>query len=411
MHRWTRPLSLLLLAVVAPPLESQQRALTLGEAISLAQENNPEVRAQAGEVAAAQARLAGASTLLRDNPSFSIASGPRSSPAGESRDDNFQVLQPFEVFGQRAARIEAARADLGAAEARLRALRVEVAARAREGFGGALAAEQRARLAEEALAVARQGVSAAEERFEAGAAALLEVNTARVELGRMGRERGEAERRLAEALADLNLLLGVDPATPVAPHGELEHDAAVPEEAALLAAALANRPELEAGRQTLEAARAEARLAARERLPVPRLGASYSREEESDTRIVQGLLSFEVPLFQRNRAARGVAAARVAQAEAAMAATDRQVRQEVTTALARVEAARSAAAGYASDVVKAMQDNMELATESYRAGKIDFLQLLQIRRQSLDARREHIGVLEELNAAMAALDRATGRSG
>ena len=69
---------------------------------------------------------------------------------------------------------------------------------------------------------------------------------------------------------------------------------------------------------------------------------------------------------------------------------------------------RSAADGFASDVVKAMQENMELGTESYRAGKIDFLQLLLIRRQTLEARNEHINVLEELTAAQAQLDRSTG---
>ena len=51
---------------------------------------------------------------------------------------------------------------------------------------------------------------------------------------------------------------------------------------------------------------------------------------------------------------------------------------------------------------------MELGTESYRAGKIDFLQLLLIRRQTLEARNEHINVLEELTAAQAQLDRSTG---
>lgn len=62
-----------------------------------------------------------------------------------------------------------------------------------------------------------------------------------------------------------------------------------------------------------------------------------------------------------------------------------------------------------TDVVKAMQQNMELVTDSYRAGKIDFLQLMVIRRQAVEARREYIDVLEELNAAQASLDRAVGQ--
>jgi cobalt-zinc-cadmium efflux system outer membrane protein len=57
-----------------------------------------------------------------------------------------------------------------------------------------------------------------------------------------------------------------------------------------------------------------------------------------------------------------------------------------------------------------MEENLELGTESYRAGKIDFLQLLLVRRQTLEARHEYLDVLEELNAAQAQLDRALGRS-
>jgi len=298
---------------------------------------------------------------------------------------------------------------LGAAEARLEAQRAEVAAAVRESFGQSLAAQLRAQLAIEALTVAQEGVAAAQERFEAGAAALLEVNTARVELGRMARDRGETQRRSAEALGELHLLLGLDSAEVLSLQGELLARGSILEEATLIDQALANRTEITASRRELDAAKAEARLAAREWIPTPRIGASYSREEESDTRIVQGLLSFDLPLFHRNQAARGVAAARITQLETALEATIRQVRQEVATAVARLRAARAAADGFASDVVKAMQENIELSTESYRAGKIEFLELLLIRRQALEARHEQIDVLEELHTAQVRLDRALGR--
>lgn len=251
-------------------------------------------------------------------------------------------------------------------------------------------------------------MSAAEERFRAGAAALLEVNTARVELGRASRGRAEAERSRAEAIGNLRLLVGLDPFQTLTVQGELKPDAPPGDAAALLAQARVNRAELTASRRTLDAAKAEARLASKEWIPSPRIGASYTREEESDATIVQGLLAFDLPIFNRNTAARGVAAARVRQMDAEREATERRVTQEVLTALARLDAARSAADGYAGDVVKAMQQNMELATDSYRAGKIDFLQLIVIRRQAIEARREYIDVLEELNTAQASLDRAVG---
>jgi cobalt-zinc-cadmium efflux system outer membrane protein len=228
-------------------------------------------------------------------------------------------------------------------------------------------------------------------------------------MGRVSRDRGNAERRRAEAFADLHLLLSLDPLETVTLQEEQVSDEPVPGPAELVQEALANRGEMKASRRALDAAKAEARLASREWIPSPRIGVSSSHEQESNATIVQGVVSFDLPLFNRNKAARGVAASRVAQSETALEATDLRIRQEVLTALARVQAARSAADGYASDVVRAMQENMELVTESYRAGKIDFLQLLVIRRQTLEARREYIDVLEELNAARAQLNRAVGR--
>ena len=412
MSRLIRPLCILLSVGAASPAIAEPRTLTVEEAIRVALERNPDVLTFARTVDAAQARLAGASLLLQGNPTVTAAVGPRASAAGRSLDHSFQILQQFEIGGQRGARIDAAEAALEAsqAQAQAQALRADVAAMVRQAFGRALAVEQRVRLAAEAFSLAQQGVGAAEERFRAGAAALLEVNTARVELGRAARERGEAERRRAEAFGDLHLLLGLDPLEELTLRGDLAAQEPVVEPAELVREALENRGEVRAARRALDSARAEARLASREAIPSPRLGASYSREEESDTTIVQGVVTFDLPFFNRNKAARGVAAARVAQSETAREATDRRIRQEVLTALARFQAARAAADAYASDVVKAMQENMELVTESYRAGKIDFLQLLVIRRQTLEARREHIDVLEELNAARAQLNRALGRA-
>ena len=170
--------------------------------------------------------------------------------------------------------------------------------------------------------------------------------------------------------------------------------------------ALAQRADLQAARAELEAARARQRLATREALPSPRLGVTYSREEEAQ--IVQGTLGLELPLVQRNQAARGVAAARLAQAEQALQTLERAVRMEVRLATERYQTASAAADAYGGGVLAALEENLALVNEAYRAGKVDFFELLVIRREALDARRDYIEALEELNAAGAQLKRAVG---
>ncbi|MCY1017881.1 TolC family protein [Pyxidicoccus sp. MSG2] len=375
--------------------------------MAFALEHSPHLLSVRAQSAAARARVEGAGLLFQQNPEVSAAVGPRTRPGGNSVDLGLGVSQRLEVFGQRAARKDVARAELTASDARLATARIDLAADVREAFALARAAEQEALLAEEGRALAEQALQAAEERRGAGAASLIEVNTARVEQGRATRERTLALQRRSSALAQLRLLLGLEPTEALTLEGGQDTER---KEAPLLAAlqekALAQRGEVQAAAAEVEAARAAGRLAAREVLPSPRLGATYSREE--DATIIQGTLGIELPLFNRNQAARGESAARRVEAEGTLRAVEQLVRSEVALALERYRTASAAADVYSADVLAALQQNLELVNEAYRAGKVDFLQLLVIRRESLDARRGYIDAVRELAAADAQLTRAIG---
>ncbi|ATB35205.1 outer membrane efflux protein [Cystobacter fuscus] len=392
--------------MAAPALAA--RSLTLDESVALALERSPRLVSARADAAAARARLRGASLLSQANPELQGSVGPRlKDTGGNSIDVGVGLSQRLEVFGQRGARKESAEAQLTASDARLEALRVQLASEVREAFARALAAEQLALLAGEGRSLAEQSLKAAGERRAAGAASLIEVNTARVELGRAAREVALVAQRRIVALAEFRLLLGLEPSEELVLQGGLRPGSPAPLPLdALVERALARRADVKAARSELEAARAEATLAAREALPTPRLGASYSREEGAN--IIQGTLGIELPFFNRNQAARGVGAARVAQAEASLEATERLVRSEVGLALERHRVASAAAEVFNEEVLAALQQNLELVNEAYRSGKVDFLQLLLIRRDALDARRGYIETLEELANADAQLKRAVG---
>src|SRR5215217_2944360 len=110
MSRIVGLLTLLLVVLSGAPSFAQPRTLTVEDAIRLAVAANPDLRRSDEEVAAARARVAGASTLLKENPTVSLSVGPRSDMLGRSLDYSVQVLQPIEIGGQRGARIDAAEA-------------------------------------------------------------------------------------------------------------------------------------------------------------------------------------------------------------------------------------------------------------------------------------------------------------
>lgn len=394
-----------LLGLWAAPAAAAE--LGLDEAIRLALERNAEVRLAQGELQVATARRPGAALLLQGNPELSASAGPRLRAGSVSPQVSVSVSQPVEVGGQRGARIDAAAAAIRSAEARLAARTAAVVAEVRQAFGRALAAQAGVTIADEAVRLAKQALAAAEQRHQAGDASRVEVNTARIEVGRTSRAGVAAALRAQVCQAELRLLLGLGPHEDLRLKGTLETLAPPPAlEAQARARALDRRADVRAARAEVDEAEAELRLATRDAFPSPRLGASYGTEEGAH--IVQGTLAWEVPLFNRNQAAQALARGRVSQSRLSLQALEQRVTQEVELALARVRAARAAADAFGAEVLRAAESSVELANEGYRAGQLDFLQLLLIRRDALDARRGHVEALEELNAAAAQLDQALG---
>jgi cobalt-zinc-cadmium efflux system outer membrane protein len=359
------------------------------------------------EVAAARARLTGASLLAQENPELEAAAGPRRAGGERSTDWEVGVSQRLEPYGQRGLRREAARQLVGAAEARLEMRRVEVAAEVRTAFYRALAAGEQAKLAVEAFDLADEAFKAAEVRQRSGAASTIEVNTARIALGRSLRERSEADQRRTSAIGALIVLLGLDAREGFTLKGKLDPttNEAVDGEA-VLKAAMEQRSDLVAARRDLEAARAEARLAGRAAYPNPRLGVSYSEEEGAQ--VLKGGIAIDLPLFQRNQAERGVTTARVEQLARAAEALERTIRAEVMVAVERLRTAAAAAKAFGGAAITSAHENLQLGNEAYRAGKVDLFQLLVIRREALDARTGYLAALEELAGAEAEVKRVSG---
>ncbi len=133
-------------------------------------------------------------------------------------------------------------------------------------------------------------------------------------------------------------------------------------------------------------------LATRSVVPTPAIGISIQREESAN--VVLGTLSFDLPLFARDQAERGVASARVQQARVALAALERRASQEVRLAAERMRAARRVLGAFDPAMTAALAENLALVTKAYQAGQIDFVRYQLLRRDVLEARRDRIDGLE-----------------
>jgi len=393
------------LAVAGNASAAPAAVLTREQAVARALSENPEIQSLEAAVEAAQGVLGADRRFLRSNPVVDGAVGPRKGADDDTLDWSVGLTQELEIAGQRGNRIALREAELLAARARLEARAVALAAEVRQAFGAALAARERQQLAGEATRLAQEALAAANERLEAGAGTRLEVNTARVELGRAMRERGVAEQQQAAAENNLALLLAVGADTGLQLTGNLGGQ--LTGSAAALREQAKQRMDLIAAELQLDAAKAAAKLAAAEAFPDIAVGASY-RQEEGD-RIVQGTLAVPLPIFDRNQEGRAVATAQVRQAAAELAALQRRVEAELQLALSRYETARATVDAFGNDAVQALEQNLEMVNEAYRAGKIDFLQLLLVRRETLASQQAWIDAQEDLDRAEAEVLRVLGR--
>ncbi|WP_407605333.1 TolC family protein, partial [Pseudomonas aeruginosa] len=149
--------------------------LTLSEAIRLAFEGNPGLRAAARDIdiAAGERIQAGA----RRNPELSILSEGLQK---EQRTRTVQFSQPLELGGKRAARIVAADVGSEIAAADLAGYRTSLRADVVTAFFDVVAAQERYQLAQESQQLAQRVSDAAARRVIAGKVSPVEETRARV---------------------------------------------------------------------------------------------------------------------------------------------------------------------------------------------------------------------------------------
>jgi outer membrane protein, heavy metal efflux system len=373
--------------LAAPMAHAEPAAgLTLDRALQLLRAGPPAqaLRLRADE---ARGRLAGA-RRLGDNPTVTGSLGPRLLPGpegGRRLEGGVELMLPLELSGQRGARIGAAEAALAAEQAGAEVALLRAEAEVALAFFRTLAGAERERVAAAAETDARRSAEALERRHQLRDVALLDVNVGRGALARATalRESARADRLGGEA--ELRRLLALDDAGPLAPVGDLRDQRrfSLP---ALLARAQ-GRADVRALEAEAREARAEVDLGRAARWPRVALGGSYERDEGAD--VVRGILSLELPLFERGQGPRAAGQARARRLDLEAGLARRAAVAGVRGAHAAREA-RLAAVRTLEQALPLLDQNDELARKGYQAGELPLAAWLLVRREALDARLEYL---------------------
>ena len=392
MHR---ALAAFVAAVVAVPTAAgQPTVVTEAEFLAAVDEDHPALAALRMDVGVARAEGLAASALA--DPELGAV---REDPEGDGEQLDLTVAWRPPRPGRRLA-VTAAEHRVAAAEARLESERLALHVALHEVYAAwAVAGERRDRLAGRAARIAELA------RREAARAERGEVSG--LQARRLALAAAEAASRLALAEADAEAaratVRGWMPALPNNAIPKLP--ALVPRPAVLPAA----HPRLIALEQDLAAARLSRRAAERVVL-WPELVAGWQRQD-FDAGSVEGPilgLSWPLPLLDRNRAERSLAASREVTAEARLQVADQRLEADRTGALAaygRLEAA-------AREACEATADNASMdaaAVAAFEQGEASVTDLLETLRSAVDAESAALDLHSAALAAFRRLEDLAGR--
>ena len=388
---------LLLGSVFAPVLRAQE-PLTLEQALNRARTRAPQVLAAQGRIDEARGRLTGASLFLQENPIIGSSVGPRYSPNGNTTDYDISLSQSFELGARRGARIALARAGIERETAASRDVVRDLLRDVSVAFVRGLAAKERRSLAEASSKIADELFESMNRRYQAGDVPILDVNLARNSSARARAELRASEAAYKSVLGDLRLSLGMSVVEPLEIIGDLHYRK--PFELSALLAKAGDRPELRALAAEKAEAQADARLGVGFRWPT--VAPEFSFKRDQGDKVVQGGLTFTLPIFNRGQELQAVGQARTRRLDRELDATRRAIPVEIQTAYDVYTLHVAAVEELERDALPSLAENETLARRSFEEGEIGLAELLLIRRDAFELRSVYTDRL--LEAAVAGIE-------
>ena len=425
-----RNLALAATAVLAVwmPRAAWASPLTLSGALAEANTSAADLATARSHITVARAGFASADKVVATNPTLS-ASYTSGAPFGDAdRAWTLGVSQTFEVGGQQGLRRDVASSEVAASSAELSRVRNEVLGAVVIAFYGLDTARRVALVDREIAELYERLLGVARTNLEKGVGTKLDVLSLEVEVARLRAEEAGAVGLAASLEADLAALLGRTGAAAIEPLTDDTPVVPTVDPGALVAKALARRPELTALRARQRRFQAEGRLAVREAWLSPTFGVGVQRERMAfgregfqlapggapgllgiDERRTAIVVSASIPLAVFDARA-GTVARSSASFDLALAEEKAQrarIEGEVRAAAALVKSAGEAFAIQE----KARAAATEAAVgyrDAYERRQIGVADLLLAQERLLRARLVHLGARGALLRAVAMLERATG---
>jgi cobalt-zinc-cadmium efflux system outer membrane protein len=382
-----------------PPQVSLDDGLTEAEAVAIALWNNTEFHATLAELGIARADLVEAGLL--PNPILSLVF-----PGGTGAHEGtlsipIQILQRHTRI--RIAEIDAERVANDLLQTGLSLVRDVRVAHAELGL-----ADARAALRGRESALLGDIAEIAEDQLRAGSISALEQDRVQADALTAVAAHQESVRLVTAARRRLAELLGLTDLTAMRlAAAESISVGPLPELDALVALALASRPDLRAAELAIEAAGESARL---ERQQVYDFIALIDLQEDKGADLETGPgVQMDLPIFTRNQGGKLRTTTQIEQAMLRYTAARRRIVLDVSATYADFSAALSAAQAWQDDIVPRLEASLQGVQRELEIGRSSELLVLRGEQRLLAARVAGAEATAELGRAAANLAHSVGQ--
>jgi len=380
--------------------------LTFGRALDLAQRQSPLLQAGDSSIRAAQFEAAASGHLPDPKLVAGIDNYPVSGPNRGTLEGDFMTMQKLGFMqevpnaAKRAARVQAAAANVSASEAAQRVARWKVRLAAAQAW---LARSYLERKLDVFDALAKDNASLAgalRAQVASGRSEAVEPIVQQQEQVRLEDRRDELLREIAKATASLRQVIGQGAEDPIA--GAAPEMAIDPQH---LRARIEVHPELQAFSAAQAIAEADVNAAKAEKRPDWGVEVSYAKRGPQFGNMVSVQFTVGLPLFAGTRQDPAITAkvmqrSRVAAEREAM---QRERMSELDAALAEREALLRQLQRSREQSVPLAEQRVALMTAAYGGAKANLASVFSARRELLDERLRAIDLQGQLDAVTAKL--------
>ena len=403
-----RYLFVLFLLISVSPLTAQERTLSLEEAVSVALQNNADLRASQLEVKAREARMRQAGAI--PNPDLEVytedVAGSGEFEGFENSQTTSQLSQRLELGGKRGARRNAALLNRDVATADLEIKRRNLIAGVRKAFLTVLLAQERTRWMQEILTISQQFSRVVVERIQAGKIPPIDELKAQTVVAIAEIDLTRATQDLASARFELAQWMGTSEPQFESLRGEPEP----PVDLQLQTLIQIVSTTAAVKKAEVEVAESEALLNVERSKRVPDLtvtGGYRQIVSTGDSAFVAGV-RLPIPLFDRNTGAIEEAQKRIQKSERLKSAVALQVRTALTKSYQTYSSAKLEAEALRSRVLPASQTTFDAISEGYRLGKFGYLDVLEAQRSLVQSRLQLLRAMSDIYESAAEIEGLTG---